>query len=130
MAIIALILSSIAFLLKLNGQLFLIITATTGCRVSELIAIKFTAVNIKKCKITIKNQLGRKIDDSDVETGEVYKQTLKTKSHAGERKSTIPEFVVEEILVAKERYDYWKSITQGFQDNGYIWVNMSVNIRI
>ena len=103
----------------------LIITATTGCRVSELIAIKFTSINIKKGEITIKNQLGRKIDDSDVETGDVYKQTLKPKSHAGERKSAIPEFVVEEILVAKERYDYWKSITPGFQDNGYIWYQLN-----
>ena len=54
-----------------------------------------------------KNQLGRKLDDTGVKTGDICKQTIKktikTKSHAGERKSAIPEFVVEEIIVAKER---------------------------
>lgn len=29
--------------------------------------------------------------------------------------------MVEEIIVAKERYDYWKSVTPGFCDEGYIW---------
>ena len=58
-----------------------------------------------------KNQLGRKLDDTGVKTGDICKQTIKktikktikTKSNAGERKSAIPEFVVEEIIVAKER---------------------------
>lgn len=50
-----------------------------------------------------KNQLGRKLVDTGVKTGDICKQTIKTKSHAGERKSAIPEFVVEEIIVAKER---------------------------
>ena len=98
----------------------LLITATTGFRISELIAIKFTSVNINRCEITIKNQLGRKLVDTGVKTGDICKQTIKTKSHAGERKSAIPEFVVEEIIVAKERYDYWKGITPGFLDDGYI----------
>ena len=64
--------------------------------------------------------LGRKIDDTGVKTGDVCKQDIKPKSHAGERKSAIPEFVVEEIIVAKERYDYWKGITPGVLDDGYI----------
>lgn len=82
----------------------LLITATTGFRISELIAIKFISVNINQCEITIKNQSGRKLDDTGVKTGDVCKQTIKTKSHAGERKSAIPEFdsFIDEILPSDE----------------------------
>lgn len=98
----------------------LLITIATGCRNSELIALQFENINIRTGELTVKTQLGKTIYD-DKEAGSIYKQHVKLKSHAGERRILLPEFIIDEIVLAHARYDILKKTIPGFWDNGYIW---------
>lgn len=98
----------------------LLITIATGCRISELIALRFNDINVRTGEIRIKTQLGKEIY-SDKKIGEIYKQHVKVKSHAGERTILLPEFIIDEIVLASARHDLLKKTVPGFQDDGYIW---------
>ena len=99
----------------------LLITITTGIRISELLALKFSSVNYLQKELSVTCQLGRKLNDEGIEKGELYKQEIKTKSYAGSRTIALPEFVMDEIIVANERYKAKAASTPDFFDGGYIW---------
>lgn len=98
----------------------LLITIATGCRISELIALQFGNINVRTGELTIKTQLGKKIY-SDEKAGSIYKQHVKLKSRAGERIILLPEFIIDEIILAHTRYNILKKTIPEFQDNGYVW---------
>jgi len=99
----------------------LIITATTGCRVSELIALKFQNVNFEEKLLYIRDQLGYSAAHHTKENQENAKQHIRPKSKNGERVCLLPDFVIEEITIAFERYQ--KAVLQNpdFLNRGYIW---------
>lgn len=97
----------------------LLLAVVTGCRISELIAMRFSFVNFDACTIYIKDQLGRQLNN-DAEKGMQGKQHIKTKSHNGQRVCALPNFVMEEIIIAMQRYQFEKR-AEGFYDKGYIW---------
>lgn len=97
----------------------LLLACTTGCRISELIALRFCDVDYKKKCIHINGQLSRPVDISDIPPEENVLQRLKTKSAAGIRSIPVPDFVLDEIILAKERY---RKIMDGKNvDTGYLW---------
>jgi len=81
----------------------LLLACTTGCRVSELIALRFCDVDYQKKQLTINGQIGRPIDISDIpEDGRVYRRVA-PKTHAGIRTIPLSDFVLDEIAVTRER---------------------------
>ena len=98
-----------------------LLACSCGCRVSELIALTFLDVNYQHQEIVIHKQLGRPVDDNDIEDGMLYKQELHTKSRAGERKVPIPDFVFAELVLARKRYDDYEVATENFYDGKFIW---------
>lgn len=82
----------------------LLLTCTTGCRISELIALRFCDVDYLKKQLSITGQIGRPVDSSDIpENSRVYCR-IKTKTHAGIRTIPLSDFVLDEIAVTRERF--------------------------
>jgi integrase len=100
----------------------LLLAGATGCRISELIAIRFGDVDYQTMQIHINGQLGRPIDISGIAPGNIGKQRLNTKSRAGNRSIPVPDYVLDEIIVARERYKRKFGIVDDYEVNdGYLW---------
>ena len=82
----------------------LLIACTTGCRISELIALRFRDVDYQKKVLHVTAQAGRPIDISGLEKGSRTKQRLNTKSRNGIRDLPVPEFVLDEIAASYKRW--------------------------
>lgn len=82
----------------------LLIACTTGCRISELIALRFRDVDYHKKVLHVTAQAGRPIDISGIEKGSRTKQRLDTKSRNGVRDLPVPEFVLDEIAASYKRW--------------------------
>ncbi|XBX10068.1 site-specific integrase [Enterocloster clostridioformis] len=98
----------------------LLITIATGCRISELIALQFSNINVRTGVLRIETQLGKDIY-SEQKEGELYKQHLKVKSFSGERMILLSKFIIDEIILAAARNDILKKTIPEYQDNEYIW---------
>lgn len=99
--------------------LLLLLACTTGCRISELIALRFCDIDYQQKCIHINGQLSRPVDISNISQEESVIQRLKTKSKAGIRAVPVPDFVLDEIILAKVRYR--KSVGGRDIDTGYLW---------
>lgn len=99
----------------------LIITATTGCRISELIALKFQNVNFEEKLLYIRDQLGYSAIQHTKEEQGNAQQHIRPKTKNSERVCLLPEFVIEEITIAFERYQKAALENPVFLDRGYIW---------
>lgn len=101
----------------------ILLACTTGCRIRELIAHRFCDIDYQKRCIHINGQLygqlSRPVDISNIPPEESVLQRLKTKSAAGIRSIPVPDFVLDEIILAKERYR--KSTVGKNIDTGYLW---------
>lgn len=82
----------------------LLIACTTGCRVSELIALRYRDVDYNKKVLHVTAQAGRPIDISGLEKGSRTKQRLDTKSRNGIRDLPVPDFVLDEIAASCKRW--------------------------
>ena len=82
----------------------LLIACTTGCRVSELIALRYRDVDYNKKVLHVTAQAGRPIDISGLEKGSRTKQRLDTKSRNGIRDLPVPDFVLDEIAASYKRW--------------------------
>ncbi len=60
-------------------------------------------------------------DVSAASEGMLTKQELDPKTYAGFRIVPIPQFVMDEIILEREKYEQRKFSLEGFQDFGYIW---------
>lgn len=97
----------------------LLLACTTGCRISELIALRFCDIDYQQKCIHINGQLSRPVDISNISQEESVIRRLKTKSAAGIRSVPVPDFVLDEIVLAKERY---RKIVGGRDiDTQYLW---------
>ena len=105
--------------------LALLLACTTGCRISELIALRFCDVDYSKKQLTINGQIGRPIDISDIPKEDSVYQRIAPKTNAGTRIIPISDFVLDEIAVARERY--LKKFGKHYDDHGqgYLCPNQS-----
>lgn len=117
-------LSSLLYIAKRDYPDFyipLLLTATTGCRVSELRAIQFGDIDFKDRFLHIEKQLGRPVLTNGLPEGQLTKQQLRTKSRAGKRDIPLPDFVLDELVLAKERYADKTGFSEELVAAGYIW---------
>ncbi|MCD8368942.1 MAG: site-specific integrase [Clostridiales bacterium] len=99
----------------------LLLACTTGCRISELIALRFCDIDFLRKEIHIEEQIGRPIDITDIPQGEATKQRLRTKSTAGKRIIPIPEFTMEELAAYRCRIASEKDLPDTEIWDTYIW---------
>ncbi len=94
----------------------LLLACTTGCRVSELIALRFCDVDFRKKQLSINGQIGRPVDISGISKDSKIYQKVNPKTHAGIRTIPISDLVLDEIVVARERY--LKKFGEHYDDDG------------
>ena len=101
--------------------LALLLSLTTGLRISETIAVKYDDLDIPQKKLYIKKQLGRSISNEGVEGESILTQEKRLKTHNSERAVNIVDFVMEEIFVQRKKYfDLKEELGEEFHDLGYI----------
>lgn len=88
-----------------------------GTRVSETIAMKYTDIDYRNKNVLITKQLGSFID---YEAGMTRKGEVQPKSINGIREIPIPQWVLDEIIVARAKYEKNRTRIPDFQDKDYI----------
>lgn len=99
----------------------LAITLSTGCRISELRALKFSSVDFRTGELSITEQLGRPLITDGIAENQAGKQVLKPKTYHSIRKILLPQFVLDEIILAKKRRETKARGDPRTYDDGYIW---------
>ena len=79
----------------------LLLTLTTGLRISEVIAIKFSNIDWWEGELHVRRQLGRTTSNDGEAEEQLCTQEVKTKSQSGERDIPIFEKDLLELLPQK-----------------------------
>ena len=99
----------------------MLLAAATGLRVSELRALKYDNIDfLNKCA-SIETQLGRTKDaDPDKNYHSMQFQEKKLKTINSRRKIVLPDYVLTEILLERQRYEHNRATEPDFCDLGYV----------
>ena len=89
-----------------NYYLLMLICATTGIRISEALGLQFENVDFPNRQLQIIGQKGRTIYGDGWESQMATSQLIQTKTYSSVRNVEIPQFVLDEIILAKNKYDY------------------------
>lgn len=96
----------------------LLLSLTLGTRISETIGIKYSDIDFTSHLIYIKRQLGRSMKDQD--EGSLVSTPLEPKTPRGIRYVPVPDWVIDEIIVRRARYERDKQTVCGFRDMDYV----------
>lgn len=99
----------------------LLLAFTTGLRISEIIGIKYEDIDYSSKILYVSRQLGRTTSNIGVENGTACIQELNTKTVSGVREVPITDFVIEEIFLARARYENRKRTNPQFSDSGFLF---------
>ena len=86
--------------------LLMLICATTGIRISEALGLQFENVDYFNCRLHIVWQKGRTIQGDGWESHMATSQLIPPKTYSSIRSVELPQFVLDEIILAKTKYDY------------------------
>ena len=89
-----------------NYYLLMLICSTTGIRISEALGLQFENVDFSNRQLHIIWQKGRTIYGDGWESQMATSQLIQTKTYSSVRNVEIPQFVLDEIILAKNKYDY------------------------
>ena len=98
----------------------LLLSLTTGLRISEVIAIKFSDIDWWKGELCVRRQLGRSLSNAGIGEERLCTQELRTKSVSGNRNIPLGNFVIEELIVARHKYESMQKMNPGFQDLDFV----------
>ncbi|MCD7864745.1 MAG: site-specific integrase [Clostridiales bacterium] len=98
----------------------LLFTITAGTRISESLGIRFSDIDFGKKVLRLKQQIGRSMDNAGLDTDELTLQAVAPKTDNGYRDIPLPDFVLDEVILARKRYDLKKQCMPGFKDYGYV----------
>ncbi len=98
----------------------LLLTLTTGLRISEVIAIKFSDIDWWEGELHIRRQLGRTTSNDGEEEERLCTQEVRTKSHSGERNIPLGDFVIDELIVARHKYETMQKSNPQFQNLDFV----------
>lgn len=104
-------------------QLYLpmLLAATAGLRISEIIALRYENIDFLNKKISVERQLGRSIYPNEQSSNRpVLWQELKLKTKRSRRTVELADFVLEEILFERQRYEKHRTENPSFLDLGYL----------
>lgn len=99
----------------------MLLATATGLRISELRALKYKNIDfLNKCA-SIETQLGRTKDaDPDKNYHSMQFQEKKLKTINSRRKIVLPDYVLTEILLERQRYEHNRTTEPDFCDLGYV----------
>lgn len=95
----------------------LLLSLILGTRISETIALKYSDIDFRNKTLLLTRQLGHYIDAED---GEKKVGEIDPKTANGYRLIPIPDWVLDEIIVARALYEKNRKMIPGFQDHDYI----------
>lgn len=108
---------------KQEPQIYLpmLLAVTAGLRVSEAIGLKYEDIDFLNKKLTVTRQLGRSLypENSHIERP-ALSQEIQLKTARSHRQVELADFVLDEILLERQRYEKRKAEDPGFQNLGYI----------
>lgn len=95
----------------------LLLSLTTGIRISEMLAIKYADIDFSDKTLHISRQQGKEYDPV---SKTVISTEVKPKSYSSNRYIPLPDWVVEEIIVKRAWYEKMRAENPDFHDNDYI----------
>lgn len=98
----------------------LLLSLTTGLRISEVIAIKFSDIDWWEGEVCVKRQLGRSLSNAGITEERMCTQELRTKSRSGNRNIPLGNFVIEELIIARHKYESMQKSNPDFQDLDFV----------
>ena len=98
----------------------LLLTLTTGLRISEVIAVKFSDIDWWEGELHVRRQLGRTTSNDGEAEERLCTQEVKTKSQSGERDIPLGDFVIEELIVARHKYETMQKSNSQFQNLDFV----------
>lgn len=97
--------------------LFLLLSASTGARVSETRAICFSKIDFQKKQLLIDCQLGRGYDNEGFDDNTLLSQKRTLKTLNSKRYVPLPDFIMDELYLAKARYEETLKNDPEFDEN-------------
>ena len=98
----------------------LLLALTAGLRISEIIAIKYEDIDFGNHEIYIERQLGRSTKNEGLEDGKLLTQELRTKTRNSVRGTPLANFVIDEIILQRQKYEELRANIPDFHDYGYL----------
>lgn len=98
----------------------LLLALTAGLRISEIIAIKYEDIDFGNHEIYIERQLGRSTKNEGLEDGKLLTQELRTKTRNSVRGTPLADFVIDEIILQRQKYEELRANIPDFHDYGYL----------
>ena len=98
----------------------LLLTLTTGLRISEVIAVKFSDIDWWEGELHVRRQLGRTTSNDGEAEERLCTQEVKTKSQSGERDIPLGDFVIDELIVARHKYETMQKSNSQFQNLDFV----------
>lgn len=97
--------------------LFLLLSASTGARVSETRAICFSKIDFQKKQLLIDCQLGRGYDNEGFDDNTLLSQKRTLKTRNSKRYVPLPDFIMDELYLARARYEETLKNDPEFDEN-------------
>lgn len=98
----------------------LLLSLTAGLRISEAIAIKFSDIDLWEGELHIRRQLGRTLSNDGADEERLCTQEIRTKSRSGNRDIPLGEFVIEELILARHKYESMQKSDPDFQNLDFV----------
>lgn len=98
----------------------LLLSLTAGLRISETIAVKYSDIDWGSGELRVYRQLGRSTTNEGELEGRIITQELKTKTRSGERIVPLADFVVDELILARQKYEAARNSNPDFKDLDYV----------
>lgn len=98
----------------------LLLSLTAGLRISESIAVKYSDIDWGAGELQVYRQLGRSTTNAGESEGRTTTQELKTKTRSGRRNIPLAEFVIDELILARQKYEEARNGNPDFQDLDFV----------
>lgn len=98
-------------------SVFHLLSASTGARVSETRAICFSKIDFQKKQLLIDCQLGRGYDNEGFDDNTLLSQKKTLKTRNSKRYVPLPDFIMDELYLARARYEETLKNDPEFDEN-------------
>lgn len=98
----------------------LLLAFTTGLRISEILALTYEDIDYSQHLLYVTKQLGRSTNNECLPNGTIATQQIRTKTHHSVRNVPLPQFVIDELILSRARYEKKRNENPYFIDSGYI----------
>lgn len=98
----------------------LLLSLTAGLRISEAIAVKYCDIDWCNGILHVYRQLGRITMETDGIEGRIITQEIKTKTRSGQRDIPLADFLIDELILARQKYETFRKEISDFQDLDFV----------